>query len=271
MHKIALYCKSFSRDLTRVALLWKSIQKFNVDKIPFFVSVPRHEVHLFEEIVSSGAVVLADEDLAGDPGRLRQDWSTQQIIKQKFGLSGLCENYLCLDSDSYFIRPFGVDDFIVPGTNICYTVMHEQKELFGYTINKTHQLGFDPIESFKRDRYKVMDVFGREGRIYDFGPAPVLWNCDVWKSFETDYLKPNNLTFIDCIRMVPSEFTWYGEFLLADRTIDIRPIEPIFKVFHYIGQYQEAKAAGYKTDDFAKIYSGFVMQGNAMNMPLTFD
>jgi hypothetical protein len=266
MDDIVLYCKSFSRDLARVKVLAESISRYNIDDIPFYVSVPEREVTMFMNELP-GATVVSDESIVG---QAEQSWLGQQVVKASFWKLGTCKNYLCLDSDAYFIRPFTKADFIVPGTEICYTVMHEQKDLFGWTINKKAQLGFDPIESFKNDRKRIMEIFGRDGRVYDFGPAPVLWNCDVWKSFNEEYLAANGMTFVDCIKFVPSEFTWYGEYLLASKKIEIWPTEPLFKVFHYAGQIHDAKRFGYTEEHFAKIYLGIIMQGNDASIPLKY-
>jgi hypothetical protein len=264
METIVLYCKSFIRDLGRVKLLAESIERFNVDKIPFYVSVPQSDLSIFRAELAGKATVVNDLDIVGH--NMEQSWRTQQVVKASFWKLGVAKNYLCLDSDAYFIRPFHVSDFIVPDTDICYTVMHEQKDLFSWTINKTTQLGFDPINSFRADRMKIMDIFGRTGRIYDFGPAPVLWNCGVWKSFSEEYTVP----FTECIETVPSEFTWYGEYLLASKKMEIWPVEPLFKVFHYAGQVHDAKRFGYTEEHFAKIYHGIIMQGNDGTIPAKY-
>jgi hypothetical protein len=265
-NKIVLYCKSFSRDLNRVKILAETVQRYNVDKIPFYVSVPQKDTGIFMSEIP-GAIVVSDESIVGSG---EQSWQSQQIVKANFWKLGVTENYLCLDSDAYFIRPFTTGDFIVPGTNVCYTVMHEQKDLFSWTVNKKAQLGFDPMESFRADRQRIMDIFGREGRVYDFGPAPVLWNCDVWQAFSEEYLAANNMTFMDCIKHTPSEFTWYGEYLLASKKMEIWPVEPLFKVFHYNGQVHDAKRLGYTEADYAKLYLGIIMQSNDGSIPVKY-
>lgn len=259
MHDLALYCKSYSGDFERVKAQAESVKKFNVDKIPYYISVPPEDVDTFRYWIGHLAEVICDHDIITSS---LPPWRAQQVVKSSFWKLGICENYLMLDSDQYFIRGFHEDDFIVPGTNYCYTVMHEQKELFGWTANKSNVLGFDPSKSFGHDRQKIMDAFGRKGRYYDFGPSPILWNCSVWKAFEDKFLKPNNISFEQCIATVPSEFSFYGEFLLADKTIPIMPIEPIFKVFHYKQQYEEYKRNGYTESDIAKTYMGVCLQGN---------
>ena len=45
-HNLVLYCCTFSRDLLRTIRLVKSVQKYNIEKIPFYLSVPDDEVSL---------------------------------------------------------------------------------------------------------------------------------------------------------------------------------------------------------------------------------
>lgn len=264
MNKIVLYCKSYRGDLKRTVCLWESIQRHNVDQLPFYVSVPVDDVTMFQRELGNDprCIILGDGVVVGlDP------WKAQQVVKASFWRTEVCENYLMLDADSYFIRDFRESDFISP-EGIPYTVMHEQKELFNWTCNKTDRLGFDPQQSFAEARVKIMDIFDRKGRLYDFGPVPVIWNCDTWRSLHTDYLEPNGMSFGDAIATVPSEFTWYGEWLLASGK-KILPIEPLFKVFHYPGQYNEYKHGGYTEAHLAKVYMGIVMQSN-WNPPLKY-
>ena len=262
MEKIVLYCKSFNRDFERVKILLASIKKYNTDKIPFYVSVPKNDYILFSQL--EGVNIVLDEDIF----LLSNNWVSQQIIKSNFWKLGITENYVCLDSDSYFIKPFGVKDFMFDD-NTPYTVMHEQKELFSWSVTKIKELGFDPKEGFINDRQKIMNLFGRNSRHYDFGPSPIIWSSKVWKSLEEEYMIPNDLSFPDLIKYSPSEFSWYGEALLAFKAIDIYPIEPLFKVFHYPQQYIEYKQQNITEEMITQNYMGIIMQSN-FNAPLKY-
>ena len=255
MSKLVLYCKSYRNDVDRVVNLLESVKKFNKDSIPFYISVPSGDIQLFvDRLGTDGYTLLADEDI----DREGSGWAGQQIIKAQFWKLGLAENYLCLDSDSQFIRPFYSRDFLYKD-HIPYTVCHEPKDFFEWTQTN---LSFDPQESFIKDREQVMALFGREGRIYDFGPSPVIWNSNVWKGLEENYTIPNKLTFANLITHCPSEFTWYGEYLLASGTIPIYPAQPLFKVFHYKEQYIESKQKGITLEDLSKNYLGIILQSN---------
>jgi len=262
MNNIVLYTKSFRGDVHRAKVLLDSVFKYNNDSIPFYISVPKADIDIFKHSLGTTGYILVEDESVYNHSQ-SESWTTQQIVKSSFWKLGVCENWVNIDSDSYFIKPFYIRDFIVDGTESTpYTVMHEQKDLFSWTCNKNSKLGFDPYDSFKECRQKIMDVFDRKGRYYDFGPSPIIWNKKVWETLETDYLKPNSLEFTDLIKSVPAEFAWYGEWLLTTGVIPIHPIEPMFKVFHYKPQYEEFKHNGYKEEDLAQIYLGIVMQSN---------
>jgi len=107
-----------------------------------------------------------------------------------------------------------------------------------------------------------MNIFNREGKYYDFGPSPVIWNSKIWKGLEENYTKPNKLTFNNLIEYSPSEFSWYGEYLLHSKLFPIYPIQPLFKVFHYKEQYIESKNKNYTLEDLAQNYLGIILQSN---------
>lgn len=257
MKDIVLYCKTFARDLNRVINLLDSIEKFNMDNIPVYISIPKDQINYFAPILDR-VNLLFDEDVytGNAPG-----WKQQQIVKASFWKSHIANNYVCLDSDSYFIRPFYKKDFMYDNITP-YTVIHEQKELFSWSVGRTSIIGFDPKTSFINDKQIIMNIFGRQGKYYDFGPVPTIWSSKVWRDLENNYLKPNNLTFEHAIEYCPSEFSWYGEALLEFKSIPIYPSEPLFKVFHYLPQYIEYKKQGITEEMIAQNYLGIVMQSN---------
>ena len=259
MDKIVLYTKTYSGDIERVKNLIESVKKYNKDNITHYISFPKNELPLFNKFIGTDYVkFIFDEDISDIT---LQNWYTQQIIKSSFWKLGVCENYVMIDSDSYFIKDFYISDFMY-NENIPYTVIHEQKDLFTFSSNYEKSIGHDPQIAFIKERENIMRMFKREGRVYDFGPGPVIWNCNVWKTLDETQLKPQGLTFVDLINIVPSEFTWYGEFLLKTLPMIIIPIEPMFKFFHFQSQYEFYKKLEYTEETFSKNYLGLVMQSN---------
>lgn len=258
MHKFVLYCKSYSGDFDRAVVLAESVRKYNTDNIPFYISVPRGDLELFSSI--EGVVLVSDEEIIDNSQLHGGGWVNQQIVKSSFWRLGVCENYLVLDSDCQFIKPFQITDFMYDD-DTPYTVCHQQKELWNWSVTKTGMLGFDPKVSFTEDRLKIMNVFQRSGMVYDFGPGPVIWSAKVWKELD-EVMQLNNLSWKDLMAISASEFTWYGETLLYSQAIRLMPVEPLFKAFHYYQQYVEYKQAGITLDHISKNYLGIGLQSN---------
>jgi hypothetical protein len=270
MHKIVLYCKTFHHDVKRVVSLVESVKKHNKDNIPFYISIPKEDETIFKDNIDTNYVnIVFDEDIydfsfLSKSDKINGGWYLQQVVKASFWKLNLCENYVCLDSDSYFIKDFHVSDFMYD-VNTPYTVMHEQKELFEFTSRYKDVIGHDPKIGFEETREPIMKALQREGKFYDFGPSPVIWSCKVWRLLEETQLKPQGYTFFDLIKAHPSEFTWYGEFLLKTLSIVIVPIQPLFKVLHFKPQYDFYKQVGFTEEMFSENYFGIVIQSNFTN------
>lgn len=269
METVVLYCKSYSKDLLRIVRLAKSVAKFNNDKIPFYVSVPERELELFQEHLSAHTVmVLSDEEIISEAVKAakcsQKDVRTvpvhlmQQIIKAEFWRVCGCKNYVVIDSDSYFIRPFETADFLWD-VDMPYTVMHEGKELLQYAARR----GMTKVRSeYIKLRKKFQNIFGRHGRYFDFGPTPVIWSASVWDALRRDYAEAKNTNIFEMIRKHPCELMWYGEYLLYSKCFPIMPIEPLFKVYHYKDQFEEGWQLGENEKTLSENFFGIVMQSN---------
>ena len=66
-----------------------------------------------------------------------------------------------------------------------------------------------------------------------------------------------------------SELSWYGEWLLFRRPMDIIPIEPLFKVYHIPQQYQLAISLHETEESLRENFYGIVLQSN-WNAPHKF-
>lgn len=264
MKPLVLYCKSYSTDLSRVIRLARSIERFNRENLPFHVSVPSKDFKLFashlhglgvslhtdEEIIQSSPDICR-ESIRRLPGSL-----TQQIVKSEFWRLGLSDAYLCLDSDAFFIRTFGAADFLAQdGTP--YTVIDEGHEILEEALRQRKNRMLD---SFRADALKLQEIFDRSGRLYNFGPLPVVWHRKVWQSLHEQYLAPRGLSFADAIVQAPSEARWYGEALLQYQAIRLIPAQSFFKVYHYAWQFDQDRKRGLTHDDLAQLYCGVILQ-----------
>jgi hypothetical protein len=268
MHKIVLYNKSFSRDVNRSKKMLNSMFENNVDNIPIYISCPNVDLELFKNTLGTdGYTLVADEEIYQLKSNL-DGWRSQQIVKSNLHKLNITENYLCVDSDAFFINKFKVSDFMA-NDDTPYVVMNENKEVQQY-----EKLFFG--RNYKENGYtdavkKYRKVFGTEySHVWDYGPPPYLWSCKVWKDFEENYLNQNNIDFEQFqihmqnnFNIFMREAVTYGEYLLATRVMDMIPIGPFFKFYHWKEMYEyESKTGMYDIEKLKENYLGIVMQSN---------
>ena len=266
MQDLVLYCKSYRRDVLRAARLAESVRQHNTTNLPFYLSCPAVDLALFKTTVGDkGVIFLTDEEIIAANKSLNQQkldalpgGLSQQIVKSEFWRLDLSENYLCLDSDSYFIRDFSRDDFLTP-SGLPYTVINESLELRLFGAIHHHEKIARNIDA---DCTAIMGIMGRTGRLYDFGPLPVVWSRKVWSDLADKFLAPQNMNFMDAIKLFPSEMRWYGEALLKFRSVELWPVETLFRCYHYEAQYHAAKETGETDEALKQAYLGLCTQSN---------
>jgi hypothetical protein len=265
-HHFAIFCKTYSRDFLRVKRLLNSIEQFNQDQIPVYISTPLAEKKLFEEVVGPGkAIWLADEDIIYANPRVprgvhegHSGYLIQAMVRPEFWRLGLAKNYLCIDSDSQFIKNFYLSDFL-DHDGIPFTVLHQNKDLLSMAANRGKS---KVIQNFHAECLKIKKIFNRNGPDYSYMPSPFIWSSDVWKSLDEQFLMPQNKTIWDVVSRDVVEYLWYGEALLAYQAIPLRPIEPLFRVYHYDWQYYAFKRQGENLEKVSKNYLGVIYQSN---------
>lgn len=265
-----IVCKTYRRDLRR-ALRWvESVVAHNQDKLPVVLVVPQDDLHLFHDQLPAGACdLITDEEVisahpkANELGlearyRAMPGSKSQQVIKSEVWRPLECRAYLCADADAVFLRPFGIVDFMAPDGN-AYTPIHESKEYRQLALARGHA---NVDADFRRDCAELKAVFGRTGPDYDFGPLPTIWSAQVWKDLYDRMLAPRGETLWDAIDRIPSEIRWYGESLLAWKGVPLRPIEPLFRVYHHDWHYHLLRRQGETEASLRQHFLGAVYQSN---------
>jgi len=259
-----LYCKSYSRDFLRLKRLLESVNQFNTDHLDFYISTPKRDKGLLEEILGQGGYIwVADEDIvAANPNadfskyQAMSGGLSQQIIKSEFWRLGLAENYLCLDSDSLFVRNFYKSDFL-SNDGVPYTVLHQNKELFQLATDR----GYEKVERDLRiEAERVKELFDRQGPNFYCAPSPFIWSARVWMSLDMEYLQPKRISLWDFVTSEHPETLIYGEALLKYRAIPLIAIEPLFRTYHYDWQYFLMKRLGETTTKVSQNYLGIIYQ-----------
>lgn len=264
MTTVSIFCKSYKKDLGRAIELMQSIEQFNSDSLPIYFSVPRDDLKLFRDNLSTKVNLITDEDIIFSnpdidinkytslPGQL-----SQQIVKAEFWRLNPVENYVCVDSDMRFIQNFYSSDFL-RADGQPFTVLHEGKEFLEFCLSNNFE---DVLIGFEHTAAVFKKEFGRIGPSYNFGPFPVIWNARVWDIL-AHMLKNKGSNILDAIVAHPHEASWYGETLLKYRPIEITPKDPIFKAYLFLEEYEKDLRAKINEKSLARLYIGVVYQSN---------
>ena len=248
---ISILCKSYKGDLKRVIELSKSINQYNKDNIPFYISVPPYDIELFEKEIPYYTKILDDSSITNN----YEGWVGQQYVKSFFYKTKLSKFYLIIDSDSYFIKNFYISDFLVD-EETPYMVMSQHEDMLNWTDRYSREtLPFNPRDSFEKDYNIIKSKLNRQSKTYHFGPTPCIWNCEVWEKAD------NKFGIDNLLKLKPTEIKWYGELVLHQKR-NYLPIPPLFKVFHYSQQYSFHKQLGWEEKDWDKQYFGIILQSN---------
>ena len=262
-----LYCKSYRRDLLRVKRLLESIRKHNIESIPVYISTPQADRDALFALVgeNQGYQWIADEAIVESNPRAPKDIQktrsggiAQQVIKSEFWRLGLASNYLCIDSDSIFIRDFGKANFLAPD-GFPYTVLHQNKELFQMATNRGH---LRVERELRKEAETVKAIFDRVGPNYYCAPAPFIWSAKVWKSLDDSYLGPRGLSFWDVCTPEHPETLLYLEALLNFRAIPLYPIEQLFRIYYYDWHYYLLRRIGETAEKIKENYLGVIFQSS---------
>jgi len=241
MHNFVLFVSTWKGDITRLAKLYESIEKFNMDKIPFYIVASKEDIAIFKDKIGTVNINYIEEEAINPKKHLFDGWRVQQINKINFATLDIAKNYYTLDSDSFFIKPFYLDDFIAYD-DIPYTTIFD---------DNVYQLTSQTYEGWKDDHDReFIDLCHKDWqrairklipskfkKSLHYGPCPVTFNSSVWKHFIEEFLIPNNLDVYDIINHVPNEYGWYGEYLMYTKLIDIIPTESQFLCMHTKEQY----------------------------------
>ena len=267
MKDLVLYCKSYRRDFLRLKRLLESIQRYNVEQIPFYISTPEDQFEELKNILGStaGYQWISDESIIAANPRVklgieksRSGSLAQQAIKSEFWRLEISENYVCLDSDCIFIKEFKRDNFIAADGNP-YTVIYQNKEFFQLAIDRNHS---KIVENLSLEGDRVKALFGRKGPNYYCPCPPFIWSAKVWRSFDEKFLAPQEMTLWDISTPDHPETLLYLEALLNFQAIPLYPIEQLFRIYYYDWQFYLLQRLGESADKLKKNYLGIIYQSN---------
>lgn len=266
MKDLVLYCKSYRKDFLRLKRLLQSITKYNHDHIEFYITTPHADYELLVQLlgsegyqwVSDESILQANTDAPIGIEKNKSGSLTQQIIKSEFWRLGLCENYVCLDSDCIFIKQFYKSDFLA-NDGVPYTVIYQNKEYFQLAVDR----GFAKApRQLIAEGDRVKSLFGRQGPNYYCPCPPFIWSAKVWRSLADFYLKPKGLNFWDVCTPDHPETLLYLEALLNYKAIPLYPIEQLFRIYYYDWHFFLLRRIGETSDKIKEHYLGVIYQSS---------
>jgi len=267
MKDLVLYCKSYRRDFLRLKRLYESIQRFNRDSIPFYISTPEEDRDLLDELfeldrnfiwVSDESIITSNPRVNIEKVRSVPGGQAQANIKSEFWRLGFSENYVCLDSDCIFIKDFYINDFL-SDNGTPYTVLYQNKDYFQLSINRGY---VRRISELKNEASRVKKIFNRAGPNYYCHCPPFIWSRKVWSALDENFLIPCNQTLWDLVTPQNPETLIYIESLLKYRPIELKPIDQLFKVYYYDWYYYLMRRIGENAKKLSENYLGIIYQSN---------
>jgi hypothetical protein len=258
-----------------------SVEAHNADGLPFCVSVPSEDRRPFLDRLGTGRFELfTDEQIRGKPEL--SGWTDQQVVKLSFWKLGRASASLVVDSDFQFLRDFRRSDLIdadgtpflvaspclnhwesgEPATRAAFRGEGKPPVLTRAQIADYAAQTREPARPSwlgRLRRFRVEREFdawwGRPGRPVWYMPGPIL-SQRVQESFYREFMRPRRLTYGQLIQSYFYEYNWLGEWALASRVHDLRPIPPTFAHFVSDEGIVEARSQGVTRETIARGYLG---------------
>ena len=261
MEPFGILVKSYRGDFDTAQQLFESIHIHNVERIPVWVVVPEEDKELFQVATEGIGQVISESEFAehlvsNEVAGIRPGYINQEIIKLAFWERGLVANYLPVDSDAVFLRPFQTSDFM-SSSDVPYTVLLEDRDL---------QMDPDYFATHWQGRERALREIQREvglkdSRLLTCHGHQVL-SLTVLRSLKEEFLAPRGWTYAEMLAHGPYEFSWYNFWLQKSRGIPIEIREPYFKVVHSEQQHEEMMIRGIGLRDVARGYLGIIVNSN---------
>lgn len=263
--------KTYAHDYEYVIRLLKTFKIYNKDGIILFLVCPLDDTELFGQLVkdNEGVYIVAEENIPveyapEDVNGITKGYINQEIVKLGFWKTELSENYLCIDSDAYFIRDFYYRDFMYD-EDVPYTCLYEDNDLkcspqyyHGYWSSREKQIK-KIAQELQYTRYHLLTCHGFQ-----------TFSAIVLQNFEEQYLRAKGYSYLDIVKIAPYEFTWYNFWLQKTNIIPIYICEPQFKTYHMAYQQMRDVMFGIKESDLSRSYVGVIMNSNYCKAPISF-
>lgn len=271
--------KSFRRDLDRSVNLYKSFEQhfLNAENTPFFIVIPSKDwglfVNRFSELKNNKKIrrlpqFLTEQEVferCGEPDVSYDGNVAQQVVKLCFGSTKIARNYIMLDSDGYFLKPF--DSKTLFEGKVLKTVAWKVPESFIEVYKKMQtKCCFEPIQRVSKlttgfeNIMFMKEFFGnKQKEIYGFVTGTFLLNSDVLYRMKKFIKNKGGYKVSTLIKLVPFEMQWYGEYVLQHENFI-----PTNAIFTIINNPNECADLG---ESYGFIYQSVIYDYKANKLP----
>jgi hypothetical protein len=253
--------KSYRGDFPIASRLVESFSKYNHDSLPLTIVVPPEDTELFTSLQGTNIKVLEEsalqQYLATEAfADMRLGYINQQIVKLAFWELDIYDDYLVIDSDMVFVRPFARIDFMLDA-DTPFSVLVEDNDL------QTDARYFAEQWRSRREHLaRIKETLGFADPRSLTCHNHQVFSAAVLRSLKQDFMEPHGYSYADLIRIAPYEFSWYNFWLQKSQAIPIAIREPFVKMLHHDGQHAEYALRGTTLDDVARGYVGLVINSS---------
>lgn len=254
------FLKTYKADYDRTVRLINTYRRYNAESIPLYLACSKEDHSIFRNLEGNDVRIILEEELCDDVFVENTRWTAgylnQEIYKLAFWEMGLCSNYMCIDADAMFIRPFYIKDFMYD-EDTPYTSLEEDNDLRA-DVYYNRLYWNSRIEWIK----KIEDAL-------DYHPYHLMtchgfqiFSREVLRSLKNDFMETHGYSYKNLIEISPYEFSWYNLWLQKSEVISIHPIAYLFKCFHLKQHHIISVLEGMKIEDWSKGYVGIIVNSN---------
>lgn len=271
MTSLGFMLKTFAGDAAYTERLVRSFTQFNKDDLPLFIVAPANDLEGFMHLEGSSVTCVSDESIpiryltAADvspeladprPGRSPVGYLNQGLSKLGFFKLGHLDNYVCLDSDTEFIRPFGRADFMSP-SNVPW-----------YFAQNYSDLAADPFYAprYWNDREDCLTKVRETLGVDDYPRVTVhnslVMSSHVLQDFEEGFLAQRSLDFADLMKICSLEFFWYGVWMQRQKVLPLLQRGDLIRMVNHQGEHLALHSLGIRKRNLAQAYVGVIVNSN---------
>lgn len=237
--------KTYVAHLEFSFYLYRTFELFVRPVVPFYMIIPEDEVSIFEDFFKRAIdarnirqlpIFLIEQELLDRTKIVVKKpfngWMSQQLSKLGFGLTGISENYFCIDSDVMFFRHFNWQDSLFDSNGKIKTPARPfQRDQRRLELLNAQETGWkDGKLGLIADSFDYISEFcgSKTESTYHFISATAIMSSLVIKCLKK-YIQSKGLDdFSDLIYMAPYECAWYGDFVFQQNPIEFIATDPDF-------------------------------------------